>query len=170
MVLTFYWSNYFSLSGFVYFLVLKPMDMQLKNISLLSEKIRELRTALFFCDNPHDLPYPSYLVELAAMDEQGRVSFSINKHNGCNTREEAVFPVRLEFYRKAVPYTIDIKGNASIKSAGNGKVWVITVEIERLHYNQFTAAANTPPLQTIGNVFKHIFDIPGPLDRYAVFE
>ena len=144
--------------------------MQLKNISLLSEKIRELRTALLFCDNPHDLPYASYLVELAAMDEQGCISFSINKHNCSNAKQAEVFPVRLEFYRKGVPYSIDIKGNARIKETGNGQIWLITVEVEKLRYNQFITAANTPPLQTIGNVLRHIFYIPGPLDRYAVFE
>jgi hypothetical protein len=144
--------------------------MQIKNLSLLQAKIAELRTALFFCDSQYALPYASYLVEVLKMDDQGSVWFYIKKQNGQGVERGELFPVSLEFYRKGVPYTIDIKGMACITNDTMEDNLLIKIDIDSLQYKEFIDPNSVPAMETIGKVFKNLFYIPEPMDEYVVAE
>lgn len=144
--------------------------MQIKNLSLLQAKIAELRTALFFCENQYALPYASYLVEVLKMDDQGSIWFYIKKQNGHGVEYGELFRVSLEFYRKGVPYTIDIKGMACITNDATEEDLLIKIDIDRLEYKEFIDPNSVPAMETIGKVFKSLFYIPEPMDEYVAEE
>lgn len=141
--------------------------MQTKQLSLIREKITELRTALFFCDSPGALPYAGYLVEIQEMDEQGFIWLNVKKQSGQGVLPGELFKVNLEFYRKGVPYTIDIKGMACITDATDERL-LLRIEIGKLKYKEF--ASIVQPLEVIGKVFKDMLYIPGPMDAFATEE
>jgi hypothetical protein len=141
--------------------------MQTKNLSLLQAKIAGLRTALFFCDNQQDLSYSAHIIEVETMDEHGCIWFNVNKHNGQGVQAGELFPVSLDFYRKGVSYTIDIKGMASIEEVTGDKL-LLKITIGKLLYKDLTAAASVPMLETIGRLFRCMFCIPEPMDEFAV--
>ena len=138
--------------------------MQTRQLSLIREKITELRTALFFCDSPGALPYAGYLVEIKEMDEQGFIWLNVKKQSGHGVLPGELFKVNLEFYRKGVPYTIDIKGMACITNVTEDSL-LMKIEIGKLIYKEL--ASSVQPLEVIGKVFKNMLYIPGPMDAFA---
>ena len=131
------------------------------------KKITELRTALFFCESPDALPYAAYLVEVLKMDDQGFIWLYINKQSGHGVRCGELLPVSLEFYRKGVPYTIDIKGIASVEDNTKEDGLLLKIAIGKLTYKELVAVNNMQPLEAIGKVFKSLLYIQAPLDAYA---
>ena len=141
--------------------------MQTKQLSLIREKITELRTALFFCQTPGALPYAGYLVEIQEMDEQGFIWLNVKKQSGHGVLPGELFKVNLEFYRKGVPYTIDIKGMACIADGSSKDRLLLKIEIGKLQYKEFLPAGGVQPLNVIGKVFKDMLYIPGPMDAFV---
>ena len=140
--------------------------MRTKQLSLIREKITELRTALFFCDTPGALPYSGYLVEIKEVDEQGFIWLNVKKQSGQGVLPGEFFKVKLEFYRKGIPYTIDIKGMACITEDSTEEMLTLKIEIGKLQYKEFIPAI--PSLEIIGKVFKDMLYIPGPMDAFVV--
>ena len=141
--------------------------MQPRNISLLQAKIAELRSALFFCDNQHDLAYAAHIIEVEKMDTRGAIWLYVTNHGGHGAAPGEPFPVSLNFCRKGVPYTIDIIGMASIEGVTGDKL-LLKITIGRLVHKVFTETTHVPVIETIGKLFRNVFDIPEPMDEFAV--
>lgn len=140
--------------------------MQTKNLLLLQTKIAELRTALFFCDNEHSLSYAAHIIEVAMVDDQGCIWFSVNKYGGQSIVQDELFPVSLDFFRKGVPFTIYVKGTASIKEVTDDKL-ILKVTAGKLIYKDLSVATSAPVIESISKLFRNMFDIPEPLDEFS---
>jgi hypothetical protein len=63
-----------------------------------------------------DLAIPNTIVTALAVDEEGLLWFSCQHFSPRYFREERSFPVRLHFYRKGIPYHLEVSGKATLES------------------------------------------------------
>ncbi|MFT3936542.1 MAG: hypothetical protein QM726_23150 [Chitinophagaceae bacterium] len=139
--------------------------MTTKKIALLNEKMRTLGTALFFCDNQYDLAYAAHIIEVDSIDAEGNIWLHINKHGHQGVKVGEPFPVTLDFYRKGMPYTIDVKGIATIENLTDDKL-IIKVIPGRVQYHEFVENSHPPVMEAIGRILKQVFEIPQALDEF----
>jgi len=84
------------------------------NSSFLQAKIMSIGTALFFCEDDSLLPFPAYIITALKVDEGGNIWFFISRNWNKTVSYDRVVPVNLDFYRKGFPFSITIKGKASL--------------------------------------------------------
>lgn len=83
-----------------------------QQLAFLQDKIEEIGSAIFFSESQSVLKLPTALVSDIKVDEYGYLWFVTQKASEESIELEAGFPVRLDLYRKGVPYYMQIEGNA----------------------------------------------------------
>ena len=84
-----------------------------KNLVFIQRKISTIRSALFF-NAGHSHPYTATsIISALKIDEGGGIWFFLNNEHKLQNSDE-IFPVRLYFYRKGIPFSVNITGNARV--------------------------------------------------------
>ncbi|HMG69102.1 MAG TPA: hypothetical protein VK588_15500 [Chitinophagaceae bacterium] len=80
----------------------------------LQEKIKNLGSAIFFNQSDAVLKLPTSIVRIMDVDEYGFIWFYIQKPPQQLTEFEKEFPVKLDFFRKGLDYSLQVIGNGFI--------------------------------------------------------
>ena len=80
----------------------------------LHEKIRNLTSAIFFNQSDAVLKLPSSIVRIIHVDDYGYIWFFMQKPQQQLTEFEKEFPVKLDFFRKGLDYSLQVIGNGYI--------------------------------------------------------
>jgi hypothetical protein len=81
--------------------------------SFLHAKIMSIGTALFFCEDDV-LPFPAYIVTALKVDSECNIWFFISRNWNKTVAYDRIVPASLDFYRKGQPFSITVKGKASL--------------------------------------------------------
>ena len=122
-----------------------------QQLNFLQEKIQEIGSAIFFNLSDSVLKLPTSIVSTLKVDEYGYVWFFMQKPKQSLKEFETEFPVRLDFFRKGLDYTLQIIGNgyivndpeellvittniSEVKQFDPGKMILIKVKMTRADY------------------------------------
>ena len=97
----------------------------------LREKIKNLRSAIFFNQSDAVLKLPTSIVRIINVDEYGYIWFFMQKPPQQLSEFEKEFPVKLDFFRKGLDYSLQVIGNGYIVSDPE-ELFVITTNIEEV--------------------------------------
>src|SRR6476659_11243868 len=97
----------------------------------LREKIKNLGSAIFFNQSDAVLKLPTSIVRIINVDEYGYIWFFIQKPPQQLSEFEKEFPVKLDFFRKGLDYSLQVIGNGYIVSDPE-ELFVITTNIEEV--------------------------------------
>lgn len=84
------------------------------DLRFLQEKIKELRSALFFSQSTSLLRILTSIVSVLKVDDLGQMWFFVPRPRQALHEFEREFPVKLEFFRKGKPFFLHITGKAFI--------------------------------------------------------
>ncbi len=84
------------------------------NLRFISEKIRELRTAVMYSMCNSLVKLPNDIVTAVKVDEEGQLWFLSHLPYQLLTECEKEFPVRLHFFRKGRNFFVEVSGKATI--------------------------------------------------------
>jgi hypothetical protein len=84
-----------------------------KNLTFLQHKISTIRSALFFNVDHSDLNAATSIISALKMDEKGGIWFFLNNDRQLRIAGDE-FPARLCFYRKGIPFSVNIHGCARV--------------------------------------------------------
>lgn len=82
----------------------------------LKEKIKNLASAIFFNQSDAVLKLPTSIVRILHVDEYGYIWFFVQKPAQQLTEFEKEFPIRLDFFRKGLDYSLQLLGTGHIIS------------------------------------------------------
>src|SRR5262245_60443216 len=97
----------------------------------LQEKIKNLGSAIFFNQSNAVLKLPASIVRIIHADEYGYLWFFMQKPQQQLTEFEKEFPVKLDFFRKGVDYSMQVIGKAYMVNDPE-EVAVVTTTDEEL--------------------------------------
>jgi len=84
------------------------------NLQFIEKKLSEIRTAVMHIDGNNVVKLPNDVVSFLKMDESGKLWFAAHKPR-CRLRTyEQTFPVHFSFYRKGIPFFVEVSGTAVI--------------------------------------------------------
>ncbi|MFN2456624.1 MAG: pyridoxamine 5'-phosphate oxidase family protein [Chitinophagaceae bacterium] len=83
-----------------------------QQLHFLQEKIKEIRSAIFFNLSDSVLKLPSTIVATLQVDDYGYVWFFVKKPRQHVTEFEAEFPVRLDYFKKGIDCFLQVSGKA----------------------------------------------------------
>jgi hypothetical protein len=119
--------------------------------TFLHQKILNLVSAIFFNQSDAVLKLPTSIIRIIHVDEYGYIWFFMQKPPQQLTEFEKEFPVKLDFFRKGLDYTLQIIGNgyivndpeellvitaniSEVKQFDPGKMILIKVKMTRADY------------------------------------
>jgi general stress protein 26 len=105
------------------------MDNQ--KISFLQERIKNLGSAIFFNQSDAVLKIQTSIVRITHVDDDGYLWFFMQKPQQQLNEFEKEFPVKLDFFRKGLDYSLQVIGKACIVNDPE-EVAFITTNIEEL--------------------------------------
>jgi hypothetical protein len=82
--------------------------------TFLEEKIRNLGSAIFFNQSDAVLKLPTSIVRIIHVDEYGYIWFFMQKPPQHLNEFEKEFPVKLDFFRKGLGYSLQVIGKGCI--------------------------------------------------------
>src|SRR5215831_5278256 len=97
----------------------------------LHEKIRNLTSAIFFNQSDAVLKLPSSIVRIIHVDDYGYIWFFMQKPAQQLTEFEKEFPVKLDFFRKGLDYSLQVIGNGYIVSDPE-ELLIVTSNIDQV--------------------------------------
>jgi hypothetical protein len=84
--------------------------------AFLHTKIRNLSSAIFFNQSDAVLKLPTSIVRIIRVDDYGYIWFFIQKPQQRLNEFEKEFPVKLDFFRKGLDYSLQVIGTGYIVS------------------------------------------------------
>jgi general stress protein 26 len=84
------------------------------NLTFLSEKVQELRSALFFNTSNAVLKLPTCIITTLKVDEAGQIWFFVHRPEQYLHEFDKEFPARLEFFQKGKRFFLHLTGKAFI--------------------------------------------------------
>ena len=84
------------------------------NLRFISEKIRELRTAVMYSMSDSPVKLPNDVVTFVKVDDEGQLWFLSHLPVQSLKGYEKHFPVRLHFFRKGRNFFVEVSGKATI--------------------------------------------------------
>ena len=84
------------------------------DLRFLSEKVQDLKQAIFFSENTSLLRMATTIVTLSKMDELGQLWFFVPRPQQALHEFDREFPVRLEFFKKGRRFFLHVLGKAFI--------------------------------------------------------
>jgi hypothetical protein len=97
----------------------------------LREKIKNLGSAIFFNQSDAVLKLPTSIVRIIHVDDYGYIWFFIQKPQQRLTEFEKEFPVKLDFFRKGLDYSLQVMGTGSIVNDPE-ELFIVTTNIEEV--------------------------------------
>lgn len=97
----------------------------------LREKIKNLGSAIFFNQSDAVLKLPSSIVRIIHIDEYGYLWFFMQRPQQQLTEFEKEFPVKLDFFRKGIDYTLQVIGKGCIVIDPE-EVAVVTMHVDEI--------------------------------------
>ncbi len=142
-----------------------------KHLHFLTEKIQELRSALFYSLSNSVLKIPTSIITALRVDEEGQVWFFVSRPKQQLTEFDRQFPARLEFYKKGKHSVIKINGRAcivndaekvkdlvnladEIKEKALEQMLLMKVKIEKAEYFETSLAAKGNSLKYLASQIK----------------
>lgn len=89
--------------------------MSVSHLSIVRERVMEIRSALFFNRAPAPLMFSAAIISAIDLDENGYIKFFISRPEYI-VSEDTRFPAELAFYRKGKPYYLKVNGVAELVS------------------------------------------------------
>lgn len=89
-------------------------DTAITPIHFLKEKIRDIRSALFFSQNNDVIKMPTSIITVLRVDDDGHIWFFVKRPQQYLDAFEKEFPARLDFFRKGKSYFLQVTGKAFI--------------------------------------------------------
>lgn len=105
--------------------------MDTRQLYSLKEKIMNLGSAIFFNESDAVLKLPTSIVRIIHADDYGYLWFFIQRPRQRLTEFEKEFPVRLDFFRKGLDYSLQVLGNGHIVSDPE-ELFLVTSNIEEI--------------------------------------
>jgi general stress protein 26 len=105
------------------------MDNQ--KIYFLQERIKNLGSAIFFNQSDAVLRLPTSIVRITHVDDDGYLWFFMQKPQQQLNEFEKEFPVKLDFFRKGLDYSLQVIGKACIINDPE-EIATITTHIEEV--------------------------------------
>lgn len=84
------------------------------NLEFIRKKIYELNTALMYSMGNEPVRTPNGVVTAQQVDHEGNLWFSFRSAVPCLNEYEECFPVRLNFFRKGLPFYMEVSGKATV--------------------------------------------------------
>ncbi|MBC7873919.1 MAG: pyridoxamine 5'-phosphate oxidase family protein [Ferruginibacter sp.] len=84
------------------------------NLQFITEKIRQLRSAVMYSMSSSLVKLPNDIVTSVKVDEEGQLWFLSHSPAHLLKECEQVFPVRLHFFRKGYDFFVEVSGKATI--------------------------------------------------------
>src|SRR5690349_853568 len=84
------------------------------NLTFLSEKVQELRSALFFNTSNAVLKLPTCIITTLKVDEAGQIWFLVHRPEQYLHEFDKEFPARLEYFQKGKRFFLHLSGKAYI--------------------------------------------------------
>jgi hypothetical protein len=84
----------------------------------IAQKIRQLKTAVFYDDSSALLKFPNGIIAVDVVDECGNIWFRANQFYQDTSDFPGRFPARLSFYRKNAGFQVNVDGTACIVRMG----------------------------------------------------
>ena len=85
-----------------------------KLIQFLAEKIEEIQYAIFYCHSNSRLRINNAVITSSKVDDNGRITFLIDRPHQLISQFEQEFPVGLNYFRKGKNYFMNVLGKARI--------------------------------------------------------
>ena len=84
------------------------------NLQFIREKIYEIRSAVMYSMSNALVKIPNNIVTAIKVDDEGHLWFLSKRPLQYVDQCEQYFPARLVFYKKGIPYYLEVSGNAII--------------------------------------------------------
>jgi hypothetical protein len=97
----------------------------------LREKIQNLGSAIFFNQSDAVLKLPTSIVRIIHVDDYGYAWFFVQRPQQLLTEFEKEFPVKLDFFRKGLDYSLQVIGNGYIVSDPE-EIFVVTTNVDEV--------------------------------------
>jgi len=97
----------------------------------LREKIQNLGSAIFFNQSDAVLKLPTSIVRIIHVDDYGYAWFFVQRPQQLLTEFEKEFPVKLDFFRKGLDYSLQVIGNGYIVSDPED-IFVVTTNVDEV--------------------------------------
>ena len=91
------------------------------NLEFIRKKIYELNTALMYSMGNEPIRTPNAVITAQQVDDEGNLWFSFRSALPCLDAYEESFPVRLNFFRKGIPFHMQVSGKATVIKNGEKK-------------------------------------------------
>jgi len=105
------------------------MDQQ----AFLKDKIKNLSSAIFFNQSDAVLRLPTSIVRILHIDEYDYIWFYVQKPVQKLTEFEKEFPVKLDFFRKGLDYSLQVLGNGYIVNDPE-ELFIVTTNINEVKH------------------------------------
>src|SRR5689334_23288876 len=99
--------------------------------TFLHQKILNLVSAIFFNQSDAVLKLPTSIIRILHVDEYGYIWFFMQKPPQQLSEFEKEVPVKLDFFRKGLDYSLQVIGNAYIVSDPE-ELFVITTNVDEV--------------------------------------
>src|SRR6266498_5649279 len=137
----------------------------------LQEKIKNLGSAIFFNQSDAVLKLPTSIVRIIHVDDYGYIWFFVQRPQQRLTEFEKEFPVKLDFFRKGLDYSLQVIGNgyivndpeellmittsiSEVKQFDPGKMILIKVKMTRADYFDHISGSKSSWLQNAINLLQ----------------
>jgi len=97
----------------------------------LQERIKNLGSAIFFNQSDAVLKLPTSIVRIIHVDDYGYIWFFVQRPQQRLTEFEKEFPVKLDFFRKGLDYSLQVIGNGYIVRDPE-ELFVVTTNIDEV--------------------------------------
>src|ERR1700712_3400130 len=85
-----------------------------KALQFISEKIEEIKVAIFYCHSNSPLKINNTIIQTFKVDDCGNITFFINRPQQLISQFDREFPVGLNYFKKGKNYFMNIFGKARI--------------------------------------------------------
>ncbi len=82
--------------------------------NFIAEKIEDLKYAIFYCHSNDDFHINNSIIHSSTVNENGTITFFINKPKQLLEQYTQEFPVGLNYFRKGKNYFMNILGKAQV--------------------------------------------------------
>ena len=106
--------------------------MDTQKTSFLQEKIKNLGSAIFFNQSEAVLKLPTSIVRIIHIDEYGYLWFFMQRPPQQLNEFEKEFPVKLDFFRKGLDYSLQVIGKGCIIN-DREELALITMNIDEMN-------------------------------------
>jgi hypothetical protein len=97
----------------------------------LQEKIKNLGSAIFFNQSDAVLKLPTSIVRIIHVDDYGYIWFFVQRPQQRLTEFEKEFPVKLDFFRKGIDYSLQVIGTGHIVNDPE-ELLIVTTNIDEV--------------------------------------